>query len=78
MVFMSPNGGPSRCYNFWMDFVKCIQDEGSDDPPKCKPFADDYLECLHHRKYYERKMAIENEKRRQEAAAKEGGKHGHH
>jgi hypothetical protein len=31
--------------------LQCIQEEGSDDPPKCKPFADDYLECLHHRKY---------------------------
>ena len=30
---------------------QCIRDEGADDPPKCKPFADDYLECLHHRKY---------------------------
>lgn len=75
MVLMSPTGGPSRCYNFFMDFLKCIEDNG-DNPPACKAWADDYLECLHHRRYTERKLEVEQERRRQEAAAAGGG-HGH-
>jgi len=69
MVFMSINGGPSRCYNFLMDFLKCVQDDGNDQPALCKAFAEDYMECLHHRKYFERQMMVDAEKRRQEAEA---------
>ncbi|KAF6255190.1 fiber protein Fb14 [Scenedesmus sp. NREL 46B-D3] len=76
MVFMGLNGGPSRCYNFWMDFQECMH-ENNEEPLKCKAMADDYLECLHHRKYYERQLIIEQERRRQEAAAKEAPKAPH-
>ncbi|KAF8069460.1 HISN3 [Scenedesmus sp. PABB004] len=76
MVFMGIHGGPSRCYNFWMDFQECMH-ESATEPLKCKALADDYLECLHHRKYYERQLTIERERRRQEAEAAAGGK-AHH
>jgi hypothetical protein len=30
--------------------MQCIHEQGAEEPVKCKAFADDYLECLHHRK----------------------------
>lgn len=32
-------------------YVPQCMHENKENPPKCKDFADDYLECLHHRKY---------------------------
>lgn len=64
-----------------MDVLKCMQEEGADEPAKCKPFLDDYKECLHHRKYWERRMRVEQERRRQrEAGGEEGAAvvKGHH
>ena len=32
--------------------LQCVQDEaGPDNPKVCKAFAEDYMECLHHRKF---------------------------
>ena len=53
-----------------MDFLKCMQEEGADEPPRCKPFVDDYRECLHHRKFWERRLAMDKERRRQEGKKK--------
>lgn len=76
MVFMGIHGGPSRCYQFLMDFQECMH-ENKANPPKCKDLCDDYLECLHHRKYYERKLLIERERKRQEATAEHAGEKHH-
>ena len=67
----------NRCYHFWMDFLKCMQEEGADDAPKCKPLVDDYRECLHHRKFWERRLTVERERRRQEREGGGGGAVGH-
>jgi hypothetical protein len=32
-------------------FSQCMHETGNEEPLKCKAMADDYLECLHHRKY---------------------------
>jgi hypothetical protein len=56
--------------------TQCIEDNG-DNPPACKAWADDYLECLHHRRYHERKLEVAQEEKRQEQAAASGGGHGH-
>jgi len=74
MVFMGINGGPSRCYHFWMDFQECMH-ENFEKPTTCQALVEDYLECLHHRKYYEKQLAIAAEKKKQEEAAKAEPKH---
>lgn len=57
--------------------TQCIEDNG-DHPPACKAWADDYLECLHHRRYHERKLEVAQEERRQQQAAASGGGGHHH
>ncbi|CDF36404.1 unnamed protein product [Chondrus crispus] len=66
------NGGPGRCYSFWLDFTKCLADAAI--PADCAPAREDYIECLHHRKESERRQQIEkqaqkNEQEKQQADA---------
>ncbi|PXF41073.1 NADH dehydrogenase [ubiquinone] iron-sulfur protein 5-B [Gracilariopsis chorda] len=57
------NGGPGRCYSFWLDFTKCLAD--ADLPIDCKDLRDDYMECLHHKKEAQRRRAVAAELNRQ-------------
>lgn len=76
-MFRGLYGGNSRCYEFVMDFLKCLNDnEDKWNETACKDFAEDYLECLHHTKEKKRQEIINREKMRQHAealAAKEKG-----
>ncbi|KXN68372.1 hypothetical protein CONCODRAFT_19024 [Conidiobolus coronatus NRRL 28638] len=57
------NGGRNRCFPFWQEVQKCYIT--SDKSVECKPFLDDYLECLHHTKEISRAKAIKAEENRQ-------------
>lgn len=50
------NGGPGRCYSFWLDFTKCLAN--ADIPMECSDAREDYFECLHHRKETQRRRAV--------------------
>lgn len=50
------NGGPGRCYSFWVEFTKCL--ETASVPIDCKDYREDYIECLHHRKEFARNARI--------------------
>ena len=41
-------GGHGRCYPFWQDFAQCQANAQGVTP--CVKEADDYFECLHHKK----------------------------
>jgi hypothetical protein len=73
---LTPSPASPRPSQHTQQQQQCIEDNG-DNPPACKAWADDYLECLHHRRYHERKLEVAQEKRRQEQAAASGGGHGH-
>ena len=60
-----------------MDVLQCLSE--GEEKPKCKAFAEDYVECLHHRKEFARHLAVQAEKAKNEkAAAAAGGGHGGH
>eukprot|EP00873_Tetraselmis_striata_P034514 jgi/Tetstr1/454778/TSEL_041661.t1 len=50
------HGQTGRCYPFWMDFSKCMEE--TDNPAACRMLREDYMECLHHRKEMGRKTTI--------------------
>ncbi|KAF8137464.1 hypothetical protein EV363DRAFT_1581078 [Boletus edulis] len=69
----SYTGGRSRCFAYWQEFQKCYAQV--DAPQECKLQAEDYLECLHHRKEIARANAVKAEFIKQaEHQAKEGRK----
>ncbi|KZV84195.1 hypothetical protein EXIGLDRAFT_727550 [Exidia glandulosa HHB12029] len=53
------SGGRGRCYPYWQEVIKCYQSVG--EPSECRLQADDYLECLHHRKEIARAKLIQSE-----------------
>lgn len=53
-------GGPGRCHSFWVDFSQCMSH--ADDPTLCRLKRDDYFECLHHKKEFERRNRITKER----------------
>lgn len=57
-----------------MDVLQCLSEH--DDRAKCKAFAEDYIECLHHRKEYAKQVAVAMEAQKQKKEAE--GKGGHH
>eukprot|EP01147_Barroeca_monosierra_P005403 gene5403-7140_t len=61
------HGGQGRCYQFWQDFMQCVQANQS-DKTVCVPFREDYDECLHGRKETARTRRIREEMERQEKA----------
>eukprot|EP00035_Acanthoeca_spectabilis_P020270 m.431971 g.431971 ORF g.431971 m.431971 type:complete len:89 (+) comp17374_c0_seq1:182-448(+) len=61
------SGGKGRCYKFWQDFMDCMKRD--DRSIACKAQAMDYEECLHHKKEYERRATISEQK----AALERGG-----
>jgi len=50
------SGGTARCHPYWIEFSKCWA--SADTPSQCSNQADDYIECLHHRKEIARARAI--------------------
>ncbi|CAH7676177.1 NADH dehydrogenase Fe-S protein 5 [Phakopsora pachyrhizi] len=44
----SYTGSRPRCFDFWQEFRKCYA--GADFPEDCRAQADDYGECLTHKK----------------------------
>ncbi|CAI9112813.1 OLC1v1013306C1 [Oldenlandia corymbosa var. corymbosa] len=74
-------GNKGRCYDFWMDFSECMS--RCREPKDCALLREDYFECLHHSKEFQRRNRIYKEEQRQLRAAAqkgEGGGHGgsHH
>ncbi|KAG6824719.1 hypothetical protein H0H92_006070 [Tricholoma furcatifolium] len=67
------SGGRSRCFEYWQEFSKCYAQ--TDNPRTCRPFSDDYLECLHGTKERARSQEIKAELvRKAQASLKEGQK----
>lgn len=80
MAGMGLQGGTARCYDFWMDFLKCVDEETAPmlnmRKERCLFWMQDYKECLHREKFRLRELLIERERRKQEkeklAAPKRG------
>ncbi|CAO2200386.1 unnamed protein product, partial [Urochloa humidicola] len=61
------NGNKGRCYDFWLDFSECMS--RCRQPSDCGLLREDYLECLHHSKEFQRRNRIYKEEQRQIRAA---------
>ncbi|XVE73326.1 hypothetical protein DITRI_Ditri11bG0108600 [Diplodiscus trichospermus] len=73
------NGNKGRCYDFWVDFSECMS--RCREPKDCALLREDYLECLHHSKEFQRRNRIyKEEQRKLRAAARKdkGGEDGVH
>mmetsp|Transcript_1266 Transcript_1266/g.2557 ORF Transcript_1266/g.2557 Transcript_1266/m.2557 type:complete len:81 (+) Transcript_1266:1-243(+) len=72
MASMGLQGGTARCYDWWMDYLKCLDESKlpmmNMRKEECKVFLEDYNECLHRQKQRTRDLVVERERRRQEAA----------
>ncbi|CAI0440436.1 unnamed protein product [Linum tenue] len=68
-------GNKGRCYDFWIDFSECMS--RCREPKDCTFLREDYMECLHHSKEFQRRNRIYKEEQRKIRAAareaKEGG-----
>jgi len=64
------HGGKGRCYQFWQDFVQCMNANkaGGVNAYACKPQHSDYIECLHHSKLSERNLTIRAEMEKRQKA----------
>ncbi|XP_014495869.1 serine/arginine-rich-splicing factor SR34 isoform X2 [Vigna radiata var. radiata] len=60
-------GNKGRCYDFWMDFSECMS--RCREPKDCGLLREDYLECLHHSKEFQRRNRIYKEEQRKIRAA---------
>ncbi|XP_009142510.1 NADH dehydrogenase [ubiquinone] iron-sulfur protein 5-B [Brassica rapa] len=75
-------GNKGRCYDFWMDFSQCMSH--CREPKDCSLLREDYLECLHHSKEFQRRNRIYKEEQRKLRAASRKGEqvvdatHTHH
>ncbi|KAI3694258.1 hypothetical protein L1987_77222 [Smallanthus sonchifolius] len=67
-------GNKGRCYDFWMDFSECMS--RCREPKDCSLLREDYLECLHHSKEFQRRNRIYKEEQRQIRAAAQKAKGG--
>ncbi|XP_020101742.1 NADH dehydrogenase [ubiquinone] iron-sulfur protein 5-B [Ananas comosus] len=65
-------GNKGRCYDFWTDFSECMS--RCREPKDCSLLRDDYLECLHHSKEFQRRNRIYKEEQRQKRAAERKAK----
>ncbi|GJN15475.1 hypothetical protein PR202_gb02395 [Eleusine coracana subsp. coracana] len=61
------NGNKGRCYDFWVDFSECMS--RCRQPSDCALLREDYMECLHHSKEFQRRNRIYKEEQRQIRAA---------
>eukprot|EP00798_Chlamydomonas_sp_ICE-L_P032537 gene32537-17253_t len=83
MASMGLQGGVARCYDAYMDYLKCMDE--SKEPMmslrkrECMDWLEDYNECLHRDKARLRDHLVERERRRQvaEAAAADAPKAAH-
>eukprot|EP01036_Dinobryon_divergens_P031261 gene31261-40630_t len=68
-------GTVGRCYSFFHDFEHCMktQSDPASKKSQCVVLRDDYLECLHNRKEYERHKEIRREKKKLLNSTKESG-----
>uniref|UniRef100_A0A060T5K3 NADH dehydrogenase [ubiquinone] iron-sulfur protein 5 n=1 Tax=Blastobotrys adeninivorans TaxID=409370 RepID=A0A060T5K3_BLAAD len=64
------NGQMARCFPEWQSFVECYTSKRTTDTKQCKPMAEDYEECLHHRKEKARALQINAELNRQKSEDK--------
>ncbi|XP_078436162.1 NADH dehydrogenase [ubiquinone] iron-sulfur protein 5-B-like isoform X2 [Wolffia australiana] len=65
-------GNKGRCYDFWNDFSECMS--RCREPKDCALLREDYLECLHHSKEFQRRNRIYKEEQRQIRAAERKAK----
>jgi NADH dehydrogenase (ubiquinone) Fe-S protein 5 len=53
-------GGEGRCSKLWLSYSDCVQ--GNKDKESlmttCIPLRNDYFECLHHKKEFERRNIV--------------------
>lgn len=61
------SGNKGRCYDFWIDFSECMS--RCREPKDCSLLREDYLECLHHSKEFQRRNRVYKEEQRQIRAA---------
>ncbi|CAF2060107.1 hypothetical protein HID58_071702 [Brassica napus] len=64
-------GNKGGCYDFWMDFSECMSH--CREPKDCSLLREDYLECLHHSKEFQRRNRIYKEEQRKIRAASRKG-----
>ncbi|KAF3556424.1 hypothetical protein F2Q69_00010238 [Brassica cretica] len=64
-------GNKGRCYDFWMDFSECMSH--CREPKDCSLLREDYLECLHHSKEFQRRNRVYKEEQRKLRAASRKG-----
>ncbi|KAJ8601393.1 hypothetical protein CTAYLR_005002 [Chrysophaeum taylorii] len=69
-------GGVGRCYKFWIEFKKCMNEAPARE--LCIPAKEDYMECLHHKKEFTRLNKIEDQRRHLEVNGDGGGGGGGH
>jgi len=75
--FAAKRIGPGRCYEFWSVFESCARTpDPSFDLTSCNALREDYLECLHHKKEYQRMRDIQHA-RDVKSGKIEGGGGGH-
>ncbi|KAK2649479.1 hypothetical protein Ddye_016968 [Dipteronia dyeriana] len=67
-------GNKGRCYDFWIDFSECMST--CREPKDCSLLREDYLECLHHAKEFQRRNRIYKEEQRKIRAAARKAKGG--
>ncbi|KAG6606963.1 NADH dehydrogenase [ubiquinone] iron-sulfur protein 5-B, partial [Cucurbita argyrosperma subsp. sororia] len=67
-------GNKGRCYDFWIDFSDCMS--RCREPKDCALLREDYLECLHHSKEFQRRNRVYKEEQRKLRAAKGEAKEG--
>ena len=58
------HGGRGRCYDFWLDFVQCVTENGTRNRHLCELQREDYMECLHRTKQMRRIATVLSEKER--------------
>ncbi|CAN0870601.1 NADH dehydrogenase [ubiquinone] iron-sulfur protein 5-A, partial [Linum grandiflorum] len=67
-------GNKGRCYDFWIDFSECMSK--CREPKDCAFLREDYMECLHHSKEFQRRNRIYKEEQRKIRAAARLAKEG--
>lgn len=51
------NGTEGRCYKLFLNYSVCM-DQSEKPVEECRLYKEDYLECLHHTKEFERRKKI--------------------
>jgi NADH dehydrogenase (ubiquinone) Fe-S protein 5 len=52
------NSGKGRCFGEFQRYIECYTNASTEHPTQCTPHAEDYFECLHHKKEKTRVAAI--------------------